>query len=250
MSLRGLVRRISTSGPSINPVVAERDKVSWDAERQELLQSRVLPGVSGGADGVLPSQKSSLQLGLPVVLPSLSAIRFSAHPRQHRKRNSPLSLDSFPQLFLQPFAGCKPLPPIWGSSGSAFDEAIHIYGDNYAGRLWTNLAMVDWDFIPESVDCIFIGLILPNNSYQGNSNSYAASGLLEVLPSDLIDDINWRKCDIMWPAWDSLDQDQRSERAEQDLFKPNPELFHPEAIYSTYIAKSETGFANSYIWAK
>ena len=242
--IRSLVRRVSSSA-SVPNAIHGQEEAKWQVEREELLVSRLVPMADAPRMNAshIPPPKSALLLGPAVELPVHCAFRFTSRERQYRHGGLKAAT---PKLFGVPFAGGKVQPFIWESNPSAFQEVIML-GSHSDHNLLTQMMLVDWDFIPPEVDCLVMGLLLPCN-YYAHYGQFSATGLLELLPADAVDENEWTRKYDNWPHWESFGDS--GECAEVDLFRPVPELFDLSALYSTYVCASEVGFVNSYIWGK
>ena len=252
MTLRSLTKKLSLNR-GVDDVVLEEDRLLWNQERSHLCQSRIQPKKDSQLE-LLPPRPTALQLGAPIPVPPMCAVRFSSHPRQHYLGHIPFSLDSYGWLFVLPFRGTKALPPNHFHNSTAFDGAITLHQDSCANRMWTSMALIDFEYLPQTVDRLFIGIHLPNNFYNPDTTippvtrKYAASGLIELINADMVDEEKWRRSDLLWPAWELASK--RAEKAEEDMFKQKPELFDLNALHSTYICERETGYLKNYLWCR
>ena len=246
MSLRGLVKKISISGSRVDPLLIEQDKVKWQEERVNLLMSRQIP--QGSEEfGFFPPRKTPDELGPPVPVPPMSAIRLSFLKWQKAQGEN---ITPELNLFCQTFCNGKPHAYVGEGSTKAYEEAIAYAESDYALR--TKMLLIDWEEIPEDVDCIFLGVLFPKNSaalLRGDT-WFSATGLLEMLAIEDIDEEKWKREYDQWPQWDKDPANNRAELADKDLFKKEPEFFMKNSVYSTYLCDRELGFTQSYLWGK
>lgn len=244
-----LVKKISVSGSRADPYLLEQDKVKWQEERDNLLMSRAIPKPDDMEEmDLFPQRKTEDELGPPIPLPPMTAIRLSFLNCQTLKNGE----HTYPQLqlFCQSFCSGKPHCSVSENSKKAFEEAIVFGSDDKI--LQTKMLLVDWTDIPEDIDCIFIGVLFPKNSaklLRGNI-WFSATGMLEMLSMDDLDEDNWTRDSKDWPQWDLHYSPVRANLANEDMFKNAPEFFLKNSVFSTYLCDKELGYTQSYLWGK
>ena len=247
-SLRTFVRKISNRD-TVNPVIVQQDELQWKEERESLLVSRICVPSEGEVTDLYPVRKGEEELGPPVPIPPMSAIRLSFLNRQ-REKQLIRWVEPDLKLFCQAFCKDKRHAVINEDVVKVYEEAL-AFGSTVTDKLRTQMILADWEAIPVDVDCIFIGVLLPKNSDGAirDGPMFSSTGLLELLNLDDIDENQWMRQDANWPVWD-VDSPVRIQMAEKDLFKLEPEFFYKNSTYSTYLCSKEMGLTRGYLWGK
>lgn len=248
MSLRSFVRKISMNR-DVNLVEVQEDEMKWKEERESLLVSRLNTPAEGEITELYPPRKTEGELGPPVPIPEMAAIRLT-HLVKQKMQNGLFITEPDIQLFCQSFAKDQKHSFVNEVNTKAYEEAI-AFGSTVDGKLSTKMLLFDWDAIPSFVDCIFIGILLPHNSdgkIRGE-NIFSSTGMLELLDLNDVDEDKWMRDNNSWPVWD-YDSPVRIQLAEKDMFKGEPEFFSKNSIYSTYLCSKETGLTKAYLWGK